>query len=399
MYQRDPAELNDFKLLPAFIKDVVETFSFDYIANIVPAEVMQKARRVVLTGNGDSYCAALATRIFVQKMFDLTDVFAERSIDVGRHFYFSKKEDPSETLVFVTSFSGTGSRVKEAIQRASKKGCTTFAVTMSQNKAIQDESNPDYVVRNVTSIADYATYVLPETGKKTWDFFFSAQSFTYVNAMLNIMLTALYAAVCRGVITREQEQQYRDELVRYAESFVPVLDDIDRQMYLVALDWQDTIGYDFVGTGVDFAAAYFGYCKSFEYLGSMNQFNDSEEWNHLNFFQRDRRNIATFVAASKGNESLGRTKETIGVMRKIDRRVLVVSECEKEEFWPGVIHCKIPDTEVLEFKPIMNFIPFTLMLFHLARFRDLEFFTGFENGMIFQEPIHDLKVSNIEYID
>ena len=42
---------------------------------------------------------------------------------------------------------------------------------------------------------------------------------------------------------------------------MPVLDAIDRQMYDLSFKWSDTVCYDFIGTGVDIAAAYHGSAK------------------------------------------------------------------------------------------------------------------------------------------
>lgn len=383
MYQRDLSEVNDLKLLPGFIKDAMERQSFEALSELIPAEVMKKARRVVLTGNGDSYCASLATRLFFNKMFNTPDIFAERCVDVGRHFYFGD-EDLSETLVFVTSSSGTGARVTEAIERATKKGCTTFAVT----------TNPE------SNIGKAATYVLHEKGDKVWEYRFSGQSFTYANAMLNLYLVALYAGVCRGTITREQESELRAELVRYLESVIPMLDAIDTQMYELALKWENTVGYDFVGSGYDLAAGYFGAAKGFEYLGCYNQYTDSEDWCHINFFMRNREDIGTAAVASKNSPSFGRTVETIDSMLQSGRPVLVVSEADASEFPEGIELCQLPDTCVCEFKPMMNFIPFTLLMFHLGRMRGLDFFAGGMSSPLFAvKDMNKLKTSKVVYVD
>lgn len=387
MYQRDVAEVNDFKKMPQFIRDILNDYSYEKIAGIIPEEVIRNARRVVLTGNGDSYSASMALRIFFQKMWGMSDVTAERAIDVGRHFYLSKEEDLSQTLVFIMSASGTGARVMEAAERVYKKGCSTIAVTGGVD----------------CGIAKTANYLMLESPDRPWDYYYSVQNFTYTNAMVNLYLVALYGAVVRGVITREEEAKLREDMLRYVDSFLPVLDSIDEQMYKLALNWTDTIGYDFVGTGVDIAAAYFGAAKFFEYAGSINMYTDSEDWNHINFFIRDRALLGTCVAASKGNESLSRTIETIEGMVKSDRKVLVVSECDAEAFPQGIELCKLPDTEVLEFKPLMNYIPFTLLGFHIARMRDLGFFVTtneYGEGPLFAEPdMNRIKTSKLVFVD
>ena len=107
MYQRDKAELNDFLKIPAFIQDIVRDYPFERLEQLLPPETVRRARRIVLTGNGDSYAASMALRFFFQKMWNLTDVTAERAIDASRNLYLSPDEDSSQTLVFIISESGT----------------------------------------------------------------------------------------------------------------------------------------------------------------------------------------------------------------------------------------------------------------------------------------------------
>ena len=387
MYERDLSELNDLVKLGDFVKKIVGDYPFEKFEELVPAEVFEKAERVIITGNGDSYSASLALRPFFMKALDMGNVAAERAIDVGRTLYFAKREDPSKTLVFVISSSGTGCRVMEAIQRMTKHGCNTFAVTNETEKGIALD----------------AKYVLRETGGKMYEYRYSGQNFTYTNAMVMLYLVGLYGSVVRGVITREDEAHLREELVRYVESYMPVLDAVDKQMYDLSFKWSDTVCYDFIGTGVDIAAAYFGSAKFFEYCGTANMYTDSEDWNHLNFFMRDREKVGTCIAASKNNPAISRTLETLCAVQKTGSRILAATELDESEFPEGIDIVKLPDTSVLEFKPLMNYIPFTLLGFHIARGRNLGFFTtdsNFQNSPRFAEPdMNKIKTGKIVYID
>ncbi len=387
MYQRDKAELNDLLKIPAFIQDIVRDYPFERLEQLLPPETVRRAHRVVLTGNGDSYAASMALRFFFQKMWNLTDVTAERAIDVSRNLYLSPDEDPSQMLVFIISESGTGARVAEVAERMHRKGCTVVGVTRGVN----------------SNVAQNASCLLLETGPRCWDFHYSSQNFTYTNAMTNLFLAALYGAVVRGVITREREQALRDELLRYTGSFAEKFDCIDEQMYRLALEWADTIGYDFVGSGADIAAAYFGAAKGFEYSGSVNMYSDSEDWNHINFFMRDRAKLGTCVMLSKNSTSYSRTLETVKAMLKSGRRVLVVTEEQPDALPQGAVACTLPDTAETGFKPLMDYIPFTLLAFHIARMRDLSFFVtenGYGTGPLFAEPdMNYIKTSQRIYID
>ena len=117
-----------FESYPEFAKKIVNMLCDGRIKEAISDEELKKIRRVVITGNGDSYAASLATREFNSRMFGDRDYHALRCIDVARHFVYST-ENPEETLVIVISVSGGGSRVTEAMKRATAKGCTTLAIT------------------------------------------------------------------------------------------------------------------------------------------------------------------------------------------------------------------------------------------------------------------------------
>ena len=66
----------------------------------------------------------------------------------------------------------------------------------------------------------------------------------------------------------------------------------------------------------------------------------------------------------------------------------------------GIELCQLPDTCVGEFKPMMNFIPFTLLMFHLGKMRGLEFFAGGMSSPLFAvKDMNKLKSSKVVYVD
>lgn len=388
MYIRDEREAKDFMTIGAFIKKAVTAHSFERMEEVLSAEAVRKTRRVIITGNGDSYAAAMGLRFFFQKLWNMTDITAERCIDVSRHLHFDRTEDPSETMVIVISQSGTGARIVEVAERAHKRGCTVVAVTCGLKSEMVKASS----------------YQIFELQDRPWKFEYSVQNYTYTNAMVNLYLIALYGGVVRGVITREEEKEYRQELLAYVDRFTPeVIENIDKQMCELAMKWEDAPAFEYVGTGSDIAAAYFGAAKGFEYSGCINSYSDSEDWNHINFFERQRKEIVTGVVASKGLESLSRTKETIIGMANSGRRVLVVTECDKSEFPAQVEVCQLPDTKVTEFKPLMNYIPYTLISFHFAREKGLNWFATtdkYGHGPLFEiDDMNFVKTSKRVYVD
>lgn len=383
---RDNQVKNGFLHFPAFLQTLLGELTDEAIAKAIPDEKIKKIKRVIITGNGDSYAACLATKEFNSRMFHNLEYQALRCIDVSRHHVFPT-QDPEATLVIVISVSGGGARVTEAMRRAALKGCTTLAVT----------GNPD------SPMAKEAEHVLTIRIPAAEAFSPAYQARTYVAALCTTLLFGMHAGKLFGSITEEAAELMRREILEYSRAVCceEVLGRIDQQMYELAQTWQTFIGFDFVGGGTDFATAYFGTAKFFELCGSLNCLNDSEDWCHIDYFQTDRDKIGTAVAAFGNCASFSRTVETVGSMLKSGRNVLVVSDRSREAFPEGAVVCRLPATPHDSINPIMNFIPFFMLGNYIAINRDYEYFGGMgaDNPLFSQEGgINTIKTSRIEYI-
>ena len=100
MDTRDNNMKNGFSGYPEFAEKIVNMLTDGRIGQAIPDEKLKKIKRVIITGNGDSYSASMATREFNSKMFRDKDYYAMRCIDVARHFTYPT-EHPEETLVIV----------------------------------------------------------------------------------------------------------------------------------------------------------------------------------------------------------------------------------------------------------------------------------------------------------
>lgn len=383
---RDNQVKNGFLHFPAFLQTLLGELTDEAIAKAIPDEKIKKIKRVIITGNGDSYAACLATKEFNSRMFHNLEYQALRCIDVSRHHVFPT-QDPEATLVIVISVSGGGARVTEAMRRAALKGCTTLAVTGNLDSPMAKEAEHILTIRIPAAEAFSPAY----------------QARTYVAALCTTLLFGMHAGKLFGSITEEAAELMRREILEYSRAVCceEVLGRIDQQMYELAQTWQTFIGFDFVGGGTDFATAYFGTAKFFELCGSLNCLNDSEDWCHIDYFQTDRDKIGTAVAAFGNCASFSRTVETVGSMLKSGRNVLVVSDRSREAFPEGAVVCRLPATPHDSINPIMNFIPFFMLGNYIAINRDYEYFGGMgaDNPLFSQEGgINTIKTSRIEYI-
>lgn len=264
-----------FESMPGIAEALLENLSEKKLSEAVPDELVQGLERVVVTGCGDSYAATLATKELNERMFAGCDYHALRTIDVSRHFVFPQWA-PEKTLVMVISVSGGGARVTEAMMRAAKAGCTTLGIT----------AHPE------SRMGVQAQYILQLEIPQLPVSSIASQTRNYLAALMTTLLMGLHAGRVRGVISERQVEERRAEILRYVRAVCDpgVLDRVDDQMLrLASAGWKDYLGYDFVGAGSDFATAYFGTAKFFEYYGALSCLNDSEDWCHINYFMRDRR--------------------------------------------------------------------------------------------------------------
>ncbi len=384
---RDNNVKEGFLGYPEFVEGLLSRLTDEAISAAIPDEKLKKIKHVVVTGNGDSYAASQATKEFGSRMFKNMDYQALRCIDVARHHVFCDV-NPEETLVMVISVSGGGSRVTEAMKRATTKGCTTVAIT----------GNPE------SRMAKEAQHVLQIQIPKATVFSPSHQTKSYFTAVCTTMMLALHAGLLLGNITKEEADALRAEVLAYVKAVCceEVLSRIDDQMYELSESWKDYLGFDFVGGGSDFATAYFGAAKFFELCGSLNCLNDSEDWCHIDFFQTKRNQLGTVCVASKNCASYSRSQETIASMVKSDRNVLVVSDAEADAFYPGATVATLPATEHDHVNPLMNFIPLFMLGNYICIKRGYEYFGGLgaSNPLFSTEGgINTIKSSNVEYVD
>lgn len=384
---RDNQAKHGFLNFASFLDELVGSLTEENLSRAIPDAVLKKIRHVVITGNGDSYAASLATKEFGSRMFRGCDYQALRCIDVSRHHVFDE-EHPGETLVMVISVSGGGARVAEAMQRAAKKGCVTLAIT----------GNPQ------SRMASFAEYILPIRIPKATDFSPSYQARTYVAAVCTTVLLSAHAGQLRGNLTQEAAADIRAELIRYAHAAYSeeTLGRIDDQMYALAKTWAGYLGFDFVGGGSDFATAYFGAAKFFELCGSLNCLNDSEDWCHIDFFQTKRDQLGTVAVANRNCASYSRTLETIGSMVKSDRNVLVVTDEKAEAFPEKATVCTLPASKYEFVNPVAGFLPLFMLGNYICLERGYEYFGGTSatNPLFSQDGgVNTIKSSKIEYID
>lgn len=299
-------------------------------------------QRIVLTGCGDSYAAALAAKHAFEMLTNLPCEVVT-AIELSR--FYSRKQlgfAPNNPLVIAVSNSGGVSRVGEAIQAARKYGAFALGVT-GKRDSLLGQSVDKIVDLNIPSF-DSA----PGTR-------------SYMVSVMTLLLLAIRIGEVRGCYTMDVAMDMRFDMVEQGKVLAKLLPQMQEQVYEIAEQWRDMEAYDFVGCGFDYAAAWFGHAKIFEALGKYAMHINSEEWLHLNFFVRNVDKIGTVIIANTTNPAMSRNQELIQFAHDLTRPLIVITDGGKEEFGTDTTYIKVPKTKYEINMPLTQYAPICLL--------------------------------------
>lgn len=299
-------------------------------------------QRIVLTGCGDSYAAALATKHGFEMLTNLPCEVVP-AIELSR--LYSRKQlgfAPNNPLVIAVSNSGGVSRVGEAIQAARKHGAFALGITGKRDSLLGQSA--DKVMDLDIPPFDSA----PGTR-------------SYMVSVMSLLLVAIRIGEVKGCYTMDEAMDMRFDMVEQGKALGRLLPEMTEQVYRLAETWKDMEAYDFAGCGFDYAAAWFGHAKIFEALGKYSMHINSEEWLHMNFFMRNVDKIATVIVANTTNPAMGRNKELIQFAHDLTRPLMVITDGGKEDFGVDTTYVKVPKTKYQINMPLTQYAPICLL--------------------------------------
>ncbi|QQO08458.1 SIS domain-containing protein [Breznakiella homolactica] len=300
-------------------------------------------QRIVLTGCGDSYAAVYGMRYAFE---ELTGIRTEvvQTIELSRHY--NKKYlgyAPNNPLVIAVSNSGKVARLGEAIDRVNKYGAFSLGITGDPESPVGTKSKR--IVRMEIPKFESA----PGTR-------------TYLVSLLALLLIAIRIGEVKGKFTMDTAKAYRKDILAQADALEDTLPAMDTEALKTAKTWKDFPAFDFIGSGMDYATAWFGTAKVFEATGAFAASVNTEEWLHLNFFMRDNERIGTVVVISKDNPALSRAKEVIAYARELGRPLMVITDGDEADFNVPAVYCKVPKTELSFCGLLTQFTPLCLLM-------------------------------------
>lgn len=316
--------------------------------SILSFEEIFSIQRIVLTGCGDSHCAAMAVKYTFEQLTGL-QIEVVPALELSR-FYPDKKLGfaPLNPLVIAVSNSGGVARVGEAIQHCVKHGAFALGVTGSRESLLG---------KSVSRVLDLN---VPK--------FESAPGIrSYAVSVLTLLLLAIRIGEVRGRYTMDQAGAYRKDILRQADLLEQMLPEMDSQIEKLAERWKNYSAFDFSGAGNDFAAAWYGHAKTFEATGKYAMCINSEEWLHLNFFMRNVEKIGTVVVCSGENRALVRVQEMVQhASADMHRPTLVITDTPAAFDGFGAEIVRTPKSAFDQTGALSNFVPCALLMGYIS---------------------------------
>lgn len=299
-------------------------------------------QRIVLVGCGDSYAAALTTKhafeLFTHIPTEVVTALEFSRLYQDRQLGFS----PGNPLVILISSSGTGARVYEAACRANLHNAFTLAITGNPQSPLGKEAHRILHLE-----------VPP--------FSSAAGTRSYLVSQLSLLLLAIRFGEVRGVITMDEANRVRKDILLHGSQLEAMLPAMEQQALALAKEWQSMEAFDFVGGGFDYGTAWFGHAKVLEALGKPAMRINSEEWLHLNCFLRNNTATGTVLIANTTNPCHSRSRETAGYMAQLGRPLLIVTDGEKDDFGVEATYIRVPGEGHPICMPLTQFVPLCLL--------------------------------------
>lgn len=300
-------------------------------------------QRVVLTGCGDSYAAALAAKYAFEELAGIPCEVVP-AIELSR--FYSRKQlgfAPNNPLVVAVSNSGSVIRVGEAIQAARKHGAFTLGITGNRDSLLG---------KSVNKVIDLN---IPP-------FESAPGTRSYMVSVMSLLLLAIRIGEVKGCYTMDTAMDMRLDMLTQGRELDTLFPQLNEQMYELACQWKNLAAYDFVGCGPDYAAAWFGHAKVFEALGKYSMYINTEEWLHMNLFMRNVEAIGTIIVAGSDSFAMSRIQEMLYYAKKLTRPVLMISDGGAESFGEPIFYARVPRTKYSINSTLTQYTPICLLV-------------------------------------
>ncbi|NMD39024.1 MAG: sugar isomerase, partial [Christensenellaceae bacterium] len=276
--------------------------------------------------------------------------------------------------------SGQVARIGEAINRCKKAGAFTLGITGNRESVLG------------TSAERILKLDIPK-------FESAPGTRTYMVCVMALYLLAIRIGEVRGRYTMDVATSMREEIPLLADKLEEMMPSIDDKAYEIANKFKDKDAFDFLGSGFEYAAAWFSAAKVFEAIGARAMHTNTEEWLHLNFFMKNPEKIATMIYSASDNKAYSRTVEAINYAVQLNRPLCVVADEKSEDYNEKADLIIIPKAKYILAEAMYQFVPVCLIMGYLMSMLGEKSGRGNEGPWEFSRGAACVRQSKIIYID
>lgn len=335
-------------------------------------------QKIILTGCGDSYAACLAAK---QAFEDFTRIPVEviAVIDLARHCAKKKfNAGPNSPLLIAVSSSGNVARLHESLLRATNGSAFTLGITKNLESALGKSA------RRILKLDAPAFESSPGVR-------------SYMISLLALFLLAIRIGEVKMTYTMDQAKRYRKGLQAMAARMSEFIENCEELVFQMASAWREFPGFDYIGSGSDYASVFFGQAKIIEAVGRYAMHINTEEWMHLNFFIRNSEKTGTVVIFDSKNPAKSRMKELLEYVQMNARPLLVITDDEEIQLKKGTVFI-YPEVDHPSFAALYQMLPLSFLAAYLSSFAGETYGRGLEGNWAFARGASAIKESVIEVL-
>jgi glucosamine--fructose-6-phosphate aminotransferase (isomerizing) len=313
------------------LRDLIAPLA-DQARSVIAATDVADISHVVLTGNGDSYHAAVATEMAITSLAGVSC----KPLSTLRLLRYGLPREPEAargTLVVAISASGGNVRAIQVLARAHEAGARTLAVT----------STPD---SPLAQAADHAL-LTPLTGLRP-----CPGIRTYQASLLGVFLLTIELGSARAHHTAAQAKEYQAELTATSDAIEATRSAITPICARIGSTLADAPVVMTLGCGPGHGSALFAAAKLVEAAGLLAVGQDLEEWEHVEALAQPR-DMPTIILAAPGR-SHDRAVAVAEQARSIGRTVIAVADPADTELAKLADIMPLRGTGREEFSPLLT---------------------------------------------
>ncbi len=322
------------------------------------------ARRLYLTGCGDSHHAALGAELAFESIAGLPTE-AQTALQFSRYTAdFLGQPAPGMNLVIGISVSGEVARTIEAMQNARARGAAVVALTATPGSRVHQAGDTALF----TTVAEF-----PEPpGVHT------PGIRSYTANQLGLYLSAVRLGEVRGHITTGEADKLRAEIFSMAGAIEDMIKTCEPAVKVLAERWAEAGEFIFVGSGPNYGTALFSAAKVLEASGDSALGQETEEWAHLQYFAKAAETPTIFITPAE--RDLSRAIEVVTAARTIGRQIALVAPSRAGIFPEGTTLLALPDSVREVFSPLVTAIFGELFAAYRAEVTGEPYFRNFGGG-------------------